>query len=218
LKIADLPFQFASASYLTRVGEQKATNLADLCDELETCSDAAIFCHTFHSLRRHHFPTEDFSNDFAQWAQAACNRPQLAESLAALDIRDYRSLSDLRRDLHKVAAGVCGAHPGWARQPALAPFYFCENIEVTVPTGFEAGTLTELRRGIERLNTASFYYHFLGSRQRLHLRTNDFSSWLASALGLKGLAQRAHHIDVHANTLESARSRLLALLDEELNS
>ncbi len=215
---AEATFQFVSASYLTRVGEQKATNLAELCDGLETCSDASIFCHTFQSLSRHHFLTEGFSNDFAQWVLAACNRPQLAEALAALDIRDYLSLPDLRRDLHKVATGACGTHPEWAKQPAFEPFYFCESIEVTVPTGFEARTLAEFRLGIEHLNTASFYYHFLASRLRLHLRTNDFSFWLANGLGLEGLAQRANRIDVYTNTLESARNRLLVLLDEELNS
>ena len=82
MKRAEHPFQFVAVSYLTRIGNQIATTLGELRDGLEKCSDASIFYHTFQSLGRHHFLTEGFSNDFAQWTLAACNRPGLAEALA----------------------------------------------------------------------------------------------------------------------------------------
>jgi hypothetical protein len=64
VKIAEHPFQFATASHLTRIGNQCADTLGELCDGLEGCSEASIFYHTFQSLERHHFLTEGFSNDF----------------------------------------------------------------------------------------------------------------------------------------------------------
>jgi hypothetical protein len=209
-------FKFVTASYLDQISPLKAIRLADLPEGLERCSDASIFFHTFQSLGRYHFLTEGFSNDFAQWALAACNCGDLAEQLAVLDIRDYLSLADLRRDLGRVIADYCRLHPEKSRQEAFEPFYFCESIEVTVPLGWEAGTLREFRDGVARLSHASFHYHFITSRLRLHLRSNDFSQWLAGALGQDTLARRASRIDIYTNTLESARATLLGLVDQEL--
>ena len=72
---ASEPFQFETASYLIRIGNHTACNLVEMQKGLEACSDGSIFYHTFQSLGRHHFLTEGFSNDFAQWALSACNRP-----------------------------------------------------------------------------------------------------------------------------------------------
>ena len=63
MNTAEQPFQFATASYLTCVENQKAETAADLLDALEQASDAAIFYHTFQSLGRYHFLTEGYSND-----------------------------------------------------------------------------------------------------------------------------------------------------------
>lgn len=216
MKSAEQPFQFMTASYLTRIGNQQAANLLELRGALEQCADASIFYHSYQTLDRHHFLREGFSNDFAQWSLASCNRPRLAERLAALDIRDYTALAELRRDLVHVVGEYCQAHPEEAQQTAFEPFYFCEAIEVVVPLGREARTLEEFRQCLESLSHASFHFHFISSRLRPPLRMNDFSHWFASALELERLARQTNSIDIYTNTLESARMRLLALVDEEL--
>ena len=88
------PFSFFTVAYLTRIGNQCARTLTEFLKGLEECSDASIFHHTFQTLGSHHFLTEGFSNDFAQWVLASANRDELAERLAALDIRDYLSIAD----------------------------------------------------------------------------------------------------------------------------
>lgn len=216
MKAAEQPFEFVTASYLTRVGNQKATNLLELLQGFDECSDASIFYHTFQSLGRYHFLTEGFSNDFAQWVLAATNRASLAEQMASLDIRDYVSIEDLRRDFRKVVAEYCNANPSEARQKGFEPFFFCEAIEVQVPFGMTAWTLEEFRHGLEHLSRASFHYHFIASRLRLHLRTNDFSMWFATSLNLEKLAERTNRIDIYTNTIETAREKLLAVVDQEL--
>lgn len=216
MQVAEFPFQFFTASYLTRIGNLKATTLAELSDALEGCSDASVFYHTFQSLGRHHFLTEGFSNDFAQWVLAACNRMRLAEQLASLDIRDYLSLAELRSDLHRLVSVYCTQFPHYATQEAFEPFFFCDAIEVAMPLGLEAKSLAEFHEGVKALSHASFYYHFIASRLRLQLRTNDFSNWLEKSLNLKTLAHRANRIDLYTNTLESARAILVALAEEEL--
>jgi hypothetical protein len=215
MNTSQMPFEFVTVAHLTRIGNQSAATLAELLTGLEQCSDASIFHHTFQTLGSHHFLTEGFSNDFAQWALAAANRDALAEGLAALDIRDYVSIAALRADLCRVVHDYCDEHPEFANQTAMEAFYFCENVDVTVPLGREANTLDEFRQGIEHLSHSAFYFHFISSRLRLQLRTNDFSHWLADGLGLKTLADRVNRIDIYTNTLDGARTKLIQLIDSE---
>ncbi len=209
------PFEFSTAAYLTRIGNEIAVTLADLQNGLELCSDASIFHHTFQTLGRHHFLTEGFSNDFAQWVLAATNRSELAEQLAAIDIRDYVSIAELRSDLRRLVGDYCAEHAQLAAQTALEPFYFCESVEVTLPLDIAATTLEEFRRGVETLSHASLYYHFMAARMRLGFRTNDFSLWLANEVGLSDLAERINRIDIYTNTLDSARAEMLRLVAQQ---
>lgn len=216
MKKPEHPFRFVTVSYLTRIGNQSATTLGELRDGLEKCSDSSIFYHTFQSLGRHHFLTEGFSNDFAQWILAALNCPMLAEQLATPDIRGYLTLGDMRTDLLGITDEYCRSHPEEADRLAFEPFHFLESVEVTTPHKWEAWTLEEFRHWLEHLSNESFHYHFLVSRLRLGLRTNDFSLWFENELGLQDLAQRTNHIDVYTNTLEGARAKLYTFIDVEL--
>ena len=212
---AETPFEFVTVSYLTRIGNQSAGTPTELLMGLESCSDASIFHHTYQTLGSHHFLTEGFSNDFAQWVLADANRNDLAEQLAALDIRDYVSIAALRSDLCRLVGDFCGTFPHFAGQSALERFYFCESVEVTAPLGRSARTLEEFRDAILHLSHAGFYFHFISSRLRLQLRTNDFSHWLANALGLHTLAESVDRIDIYTNTLDSSRTKLVRLIDRE---
>jgi Family of unknown function (DUF5752) len=143
------------------------------------------------------------------------NREDLAEQLESLDIRDYVSIAALRNDLCRVVDDYCKEHSAACNQSALDRFYFCESEDVTFPFGLTAGTLDEFRDGIAHLSHASFYFHFISSRLRVQLRTNDFSHWLADGLGLKRLAEAVNRIDIYTNTLDSARAGVLRLIDRE---
>ncbi|MGH9744517.1 MAG: DUF5752 family protein [Candidatus Acidiferrales bacterium] len=213
---ASEPFKFETASYLIQIGNHESTNLLELEKGIEACSDGSIFYHTFQSLGRYHFLTEGFSNEFAQWVLASCNRPILAEQLASVDIRDYVSLADLRKELLRIVNEYCVANPREAAQTAFEPFYFCETVEEETPLHLEAWTLEEFRDCIEQLPHASLQFHFITSRLRLHLRTNDFSFWLVKYLGEKDLARRVDQIDIYTNTLDSARTRIIELLKGEI--
>jgi hypothetical protein len=216
MNIAKEPFEFSTAGYLIRIANQRAGSIAELADGVAECTDASIFHHTFHTLGQHHFLTEGFSNDFAQWTLASANRVELAEQLASLDVRDYVSLAEVRSDLNRMLKDFISAHPAAAEQTALEPFYFCESVEIATPLGEQAAALPQFREHLANLSHASLYYHFIASRLRLQLRTNDFSAWFANGLGLTRLAERANRIDIYANTLDSARRALLAMVDREI--
>jgi hypothetical protein len=216
MNTAAQPFEFSTAGYLIRIANQKAGSIEELANGVAECTDASIFHHTFHTLGQHHFLTEGFSNDFAQWALASANRVELAEQLASLDIRDYVTLAEVRSDLHRILKDYTDAHPAAAQQMALEPFYFCESVEIATPLAERASTLKEFRSSLEIISHASLYYHFIASRLRLQLQTNDFSAWFANDLGLTRLADRINRIDIYANTLDSARRTLLWLVDQQL--
>jgi Family of unknown function (DUF5752) len=217
MKEAEHPFQFATSPFLIRICNQVAYNLLDFRDGLEHASDASIFHHTFQSLGRHHFLTEGFSSDFAQWVLAALNRASLAERLAGIDVRDYVSIAELRADLLRMVNEYCEQQPDDAKLAAFEPFHFCEAVEVIAPLDLVAHNLLEFRNGVMRLSHASFYHHWIASRLRLHLKTNDFANWLDTGLGLAELARRTDRIDIYTNTLDSARLQMIGFIDEELN-
>jgi hypothetical protein len=206
-------FQFVTAAYLIRINNQKATTLNELRVCLDQANDASIFYHTFQSLGRHHFLTEGFSNDFAEWVLNGLNRPVLAERLGGLDVRDYLSIAELRGDLAHMVGEFCDEHPREAEVSAFEPFYFCESAETTVPMGEPAHTMEEFRRGLEGLSHASLYYHFLVSRLRLQLKTNDFSYWLEMSQHRPDLGRRIERIDIYTNTLDSARETMVRILN-----
>jgi hypothetical protein len=218
MNTATQPFQFATASYLTSVENYMADTLAGLNAALAEAGDSAIFYHTFQTLGRHHFLTEGFSNDFAQWVLASLNQPALAERLASIDIRDYVSIQEVRCDIRRILGEFCEDRPNEAGIRAYEPFYFCEAVEVVLPLPWDARTLAGFRAGLERLSHSSFYHHFIASRVRLQLRTNDFSHWFRTALDMERLAARTDRIDVYTNTLDTARQELIELVDAEIGS
>jgi len=213
---ANRPFEFFTASYLTRIDNQRAQNLGELRDGLAHCSDASIFHHTFQSLGRYHLLTEGFSNDVAQWVLASLNRPHLAEQLGAIDVRGYVDLARLRRDVMRIVEEFLGMHPETAGVEAFEPFYFCSSAEVLVPLGWEAWTLAEFRHYLERMGHGAFHFHFLVSRLHLQLQSNDFSVWFKEALGLDRLARLTECIDITTETIDGAKARLMRLVDREL--
>ena len=216
MSTATRPFQFVTASYLTCVENQRARTLSELLVCLEQASDDALFYHTFQSLGRCHFLTEGFSNDFAQWALAGLNQPVLAEQLGSIDVRDYLSIADLRRDLVAIVDGYLRTHENVGKQEAFETFHFCRAAGVTCPLPWDAHTLLGFRAGLERLSHASFHHHFIASRIRLQLRTNDFSHWFSNALGLNRLAEQTNRIDIYTNTLDTARQELAEMIDQEI--
>lgn len=204
------PFQFVSAFHLIVVGLESAHTLHELAKQLAIVSQDSIFCHTFHSLATHHYTS--YSSDFAQWAMAACNESELAERLGAIDVRQFVDLNDLRSALIHAVDTHVRANPVSGDRPAFEPFYFSETREVALPSEIRASNLRELAEGIGHISLHSLHYHFVSSRLRLHLRTNDFSYWIEKELGLPELAADVNRVDFYTNTLPEVRAGILTHL------
>ncbi len=172
---AKAPFYFNSASHLMRIGREKANNLRELLEAIKTCSDAAIFQHTFQTLEEHHFILAGFSNDFSHWAFAACNEVELAERLAAIDVRDFTSMSALRERLVHIIESYLQKNPRAGTRIAMEPLYLMAADLVVVPTPYVARNLEEFADCLHKVSIHSIYYHFIDARLRLKLNNNDFS-------------------------------------------
>jgi len=135
-------------------------------------------------------------------------------AVAALDIRDYVSIAALRRDLCRVVSDFCAAFPHLRTIRAGTLLLLRKRGSHRAP-GRKARTLDEFREGLAHLSHAGFYFHFISSRLRLKLQTNDFSHWLADGLGLATLADSVNHGDIYTNTLDSSRAKLLRLIRRE---
>ena len=210
------PFYFHSAAHLLRVGRQKATNLSELLQALQECPNESIFQHMFQTLHEHHFLREGFSNDFAQWAFSACNEIGLAERLAAIDVREYTSIPDLRQRLVEIVAKYLAENERAGERSALEPFYFCASDMVVLPTPFVARNLEEFIGDLEKVSIHSIHFHFIEARLRLKLNSNDFSMWLEEELDLASVAARLNRIDIYTATLEDVRRSVVRILQEAM--
>ena len=213
---ARAPFYFNSAAHLLRISRDKAMNLQELLEAVRTCSDACIFQHTFQTLEEHHFIREGFSNDFSHWAFSACNEVQLAERLAALDVREFTSIDALRERLVHIIADYLQKNPRAATRMAMEPFYLMASELVVVPTPYVARNLEEFAEGLRKVSVHGIYYHFIDARLRLKLNNNDFSVWLEQELDMGQAADRLNRIDIYTSTLEGVRRSILRVIETEI--
>jgi hypothetical protein len=166
-------------------------------------------------MERHHYTY--FSNDFAQWVRASCNEPWLAERLAAVDVRECVSLDELRESIALPVEDHVRRLPDSANRPGFEPFYFGEAQEVSVSLGTSATTLAELADGISHLSLQTIHHHFINSRVRLHLKTNDFSYWIEKSLDMPKLSEKLNALDIYMNTLDDLRREILATIRPWVN-
>ncbi|HEX4604795.1 MAG TPA: DUF5752 family protein [Candidatus Angelobacter sp.] len=211
------PFYFNSASHLLRIGREKAANLQELLEALRTCPDSSIFQHTFQTLEEHHFIKEGFSNDFSHWAFAACNEVELAERLAAIDVREFTSIATLRDRLVRITEEYLQKNPRAATRAAMEPFYLMASDLVVVPTPYVARNLEEFANGLRKVSIHAIYYHFIDARLRLKLNNNDFSIWLEQEMDLAQAADRLNRIDIYTSTLEGVRRGILKIIETEIS-
>jgi hypothetical protein len=212
------PFYFNTSEHLLRIGRQKACNLSELLEALETCPEDSIFQHTFRTLQEHHFIRQGFSNDFGYWSLFACNEPTLAEQLASIDVREFTAIAGLRARMVEILGQYLHTNAQASARAASEPFYFCASDIVVLPTPFKADSLKEFLDGINQVSVHAIHHHFIEARLRLHRMSNDFSQWLEEEAGLGLAADLIEKIDIYTNTLEGVRLQIARIVSQAINN
>ena len=206
------PFRFYTELRLVQLTGRKARTLRQLLGHLRRVPGSCIFYHTHESLLEHHFEKPVAHNDFAIWVAEALQEDALGEKLAFIDLRDFSTL----RELRDAIIGIIENH--MTRSSKVRPqhcplgeeFHFCRAKSFMMPNGLVARTAEEFFKVLPSISNQSLYFHFVESRLRLGLQTNDFSVWLEGC-GMPKLAQAINALNPYVRNLDELKADIVSL-------
>jgi uncharacterized protein DUF5752 len=210
------PFAFVACMELKEFVGVRAENERQLAQFLDEVPLDSIYYHTHGFLLRHRLVAGPYPNDFATWVDVQVRDRVLGERLAMVDPADFSTLQALREELVSVVDEHLRRLGVVPMVVSGEPFEFIQSRIVEIPTGIVVRTLKEFRDALLEVDLSALYFHLVESRLRLGRGRNDFAAWLEGALGLSDLARRVQTVNPYADSLEQARTRLIALLDETL--
>lgn len=193
---------------------ERAQNLRELRDRVQTTHQGCIYYHFWGGQLRASFDDPEYQNDFAAWAWHGLHEARLAEKLALIDASEYPDLEDLRREVIEVIEERLeeSEHVPWSRTDHQ--FYFMRSQIVVFDTNVRIQNVEGLALYIPRLPTSSIFYHFIDARRRTSSRRDDFSEWLMG-FGYEhaALVRKFGSIDPYFSTLTELRSELSATMN-----
>ncbi len=210
------PFAFMACLELREFVGLRAENERQLAQLLDEVPLDSIYYHTHGFLLRPRLLAGAYPNDFATWVDVHVRDRVLGERLAMVDPADFTTLQALREELVSVVDEHLRRIGVVPQVISGDPFEFIQSRIVEIPTGVEARTLQELRDALLEIDQSALYFHLVEARLRLGRGRNDFAAWLERGLGLPELATRVQAVNPYAGSLEQARARLIAILDEAL--
>lgn len=150
-------------------------------------------------------------NDFANWVAEALQERALSERLAAIDLREFTTIRQLRDAIAVAVEQHMASNGGPVREcPLNDEFHFCKSMSFVMPTGIVAESVRDFFQKLTRVTNVSLYFHFLEARLRLERRTNDFSEWLQGR-GEAELARQVDQLDPYLVTLDELKAQILGL-------
>jgi trehalose synthase-fused probable maltokinase len=209
-------FTFVACMELREFVGVRAENERQLAELLDEVPLDSTYYHTHGFLLRHRFLAGTYPNDFATWVDTQVRDRILGERLAMVDPADFPTLQALREELVSVVDEHLRRLPVVPGIVSGEPFDFIQSRIVEIPTGIEVRTVQELRDALLEIDPSALYYHLVEARLRLGRGRNDFAAWIENGLGLPDLAARIQGVSPYTGSLEQARARLIAILDEAL--
>lgn len=205
-------FRFYTESSVALYTPWRADSLRSLLECLQRVSGASVFYHFFHALRRRHFTTFEYRNDFARWVALNLHEPSLAERLAAIDPLEFGSVRATRERLIQYLRDAVGQSESSVRVREGEEFRFVTLKSFVYPIGLEARTPCELARGIEQAGMGSLFFHFIEARLRMDRPGNDYSLWLEEGLQEQALAEEISRLTPYAYSFPELQSKIVALI------
>ena len=121
-------------------------------------------------------------------------------------LRCWREASIAITETHRARLGR--VRPQHA--PPGEEFHFCQVKSFMMPNGVVARTAEEFFEVLPSITNQSLYFHFIESRLRLGLNTNDFSFWLESS-GQPELAHAINALNPYVRTLDELKADIVKL-------
>ncbi len=215
------PFLFRKVIYLVEATGRRAATLDEFLRTVSVIDPLSIAYHMHREFLAHKFVHAEYPNDFAAWAAQVMGDMMLAERFANLVVFQFSSLEALRAEIARLTADHLLAHPETAasRAPTGREFYFQTARSMVMDTPFRATDLGSFAAALQQVPSSSIYFHFFETRFRGGDgggRENDFAEWIGSSLGMTELARKVANVDPYMFSLDEARRRVLALVQEPL--
>lgn len=211
-------FRFYTRLHLSELTGLRASTLDQLLKLLKQVPGSSIYYHTHRFLQQHQYLSPEPPNDFAYWVSEMVGEDELAEQLASIDTVQFRNIRSLRDEIVRTVEAYLRSKPlAKLRFSSIGEeFHFVKAVSFVIPTNNVANNLAEFLQIIKRITIDSIYYHVFEARLRLEQETNDFSNWIATALGDTALADEISRLDPYTRTLEDLRNSLIAIIDKRM--
>ncbi|MBW1981489.1 MAG: hypothetical protein JRJ12_09720 [Deltaproteobacteria bacterium] len=209
------PFAVKDCALIAIATGERAQNLRELRDRLETTARACIYYHFWGGLLRPSFDDPEYQNDFAAWAYHGLHDNALAERLALIDPMDFEDLEGLRRELIELIEERLDENQWvpWAK--ADQQFHFIRSQIVVLDTRIRISEPEKLRELVPQLTVSSVFYHFIDARRRTIYKSDDFSEWLKGFGDRYGpLLEHLRNVDPYFKPLNELRSQLGKIFEE----
>ncbi len=209
------PFIFNTRLHLTVILGKKAKNLPELLEGIKTVPGSSIYYHTHKFLQQHHYLSPEPPNDFAFWITNILQEKVLGEQFAAVDIIQYKSISELRKKFITLLEDYLKNNKQHRECHSGSEFQFLKSESYILKTNQVSHNLREFYEIFKNISINSLYFHIFEARLRLEKPTNDFSLWLTS-IGETQLAKKISQLDPYTMTLNDLKNKVLKLLEKRL--
>jgi len=157
---------------------ERAQNLKELRDRLQTVDAACIYYHFWGTLLRPVFDDPRYNNDFAIWVFDALHNQQLAERLGVLDPADFTDIEKLREELLDIIDDELDRSEILPWTSNESQFRFMRSQIVVFDAGRSVTQPSELADEVATMSAGSVFYHFVDARRRTPEGVDDFRAWL----------------------------------------
>ncbi len=209
------PFAVKDCALIAVANGERAHNLRELRDRLETTRSGCIYYHFWGGLLRPNFDDLEYQNDFAVWSYHGLHDRFLAERLALVDPTDFDDMEDLRRELIEIIEERLDENELVPWAAAQQQFHFIRSQIVVFDTRMRINRPEELKEQIPQLTVSSVFYHFVDARRRTASRNDDFSEWLKGfGNSYEQLLKQIAALDPYFKSLTELRAQLGEIFEE----
>jgi hypothetical protein len=218
LKKGKAPFRFSTRLHLSEMTGLRASNLVQLLELLKEVPGSSIYHHTHRLLQQHQHFSPEPPNDFAYWIASSLGEDKLSEDLASIDIIQFRNIRSLRERIVETIETYLSRNPLAKLKFANEneEFHFIKSVSFIIPTNYVAFDLKDFVEILEKITIDSVYFHIFEARLRLEKVSNDFSYWIETSIGDKGLADEISRLDPYTRTLEDLRKILIKIIKKRI--